>query len=79
MQKFSDVSRELEKRGKTNDIKRLAESRDGQKLGQMVDRKQLEKAAASGDSEAIKNILSSILSTEEGRRLAENVRRMMEK
>ena len=79
MQKFSDVSRELEKRGKTNDIKRLAESRDGQKLGQMVDRKQLEKAAASGDSEAIKNIPSSILSTEEGRRLAENVRRMMEK
>ena len=79
MQKFSDVSRELEKRGKTNDIKRLAESRDGQKLGQMVDRNQLEKAAASGDSEAIKNILSSILSTEEGRRLAENVRRMMEK
>lgn len=79
MQKFSDVSRELEKRGKTNDIKRLAESADGQKLGQMVDSKQIERAAASGDSEAIRNILSSVLSTEEGRRLAENVRRMMEK
>lgn len=79
MQKFSDVSRELEKRGKTNDIKRLAESADGQKLGQMVDSKQIERAAASGDSEAIRNILSSVLSTEEGRRIAENVRRMMEK
>lgn len=79
MQKFSDVSRELEKRGKTNDIKRLAESSDGQKLGQMIDPKQLEKAASSGDSEAIKNILGTVLSTEEGRRLAENVRRMMEK
>lgn len=79
MQNFSDVSRELEKRGKISEVKRLAESAEGQKISGMIDRKRLEKAAVAGDGEALKNILSSVLSTEEGRKLAENVRKMMEK
>lgn len=79
MQNFSDVSRELEKRGKISEVKRLAESAEGQKISGMIDQKRLEKAAVSGDGEALKNILSSVLSTEEGRKLAENVRKMMEK
>lgn len=79
MQNFSDVSRELEKRGKISEVKRLAESAEGQKISGMIDAKSLEKAAVSGDGEALKNILSSVLSTEEGRKLAENVRKMMEK
>lgn len=79
MQNISDVSRELEKRGKISEVKRLAESAEGQKISGMIDRKRLEKAAVAGDGEALKNILSSVLSTEEGRKLAENVRKMMEK
>lgn len=79
MQNFSDVSRELEKRGKISEVKRLAESAEGQKISGMIDRKRLEKAAVAGDGETLKNILSSVLSTEEGRKLAENVRKMMEK
>ena len=49
---FENVGRELERRGKAGDIKKLAESPDGQRVGRMVDAKALETAAKSGDSEA---------------------------
>ncbi len=75
---FENVGRELERRGKAGDIKKLAESPDGQRVGRMVDAKALETAAKSGDSEALRSILSSVLNTAEGQRLAENVRRLMQ-
>lgn len=79
MQNISDLGRELEKRGKADDIKRLAQSPDGEKLKNLIGEAEIEKAVSSGDAAALKKILGSVLSTEEGRRLAENVRRMMEK
>lgn len=78
MQNFENIGRELSRRGKTDDIKLMAQSADGQKIGQMVDAKALEQAAKSGDSAAMRSILSSILSTEEGKRLAENVKRLIQ-
>lgn len=78
MQNFEQLGRELDKRGKTDSIRRLAESPDGAKLAGMVDASAIEKAARSGDSEAIKAMLSKVLSTQEGKRLAENVRKMMQ-
>ena len=78
MQNFEQIGRELERRGKTEQLKQLAESGDGQKLGRMIDADGLERAAKSGDSAAIREMLSRVLSTEEGKRLAENVRKMME-
>lgn len=78
MQNFEQLGRELEKRGKTESIRKLAESSDGAKLAGMVDASALENAARSGDSEAIRLMLSKVLSTQEGKRLAENVRRLMQ-
>lgn len=78
MQNFEQIGRELERRGKTEAIKKLAESGDGQKLSRMIDQQAIERAAKSGDSAALHNILSQVLGTEEGRRLAENVRKMMQ-
>ena len=78
MKNFENVGRELERRGKTEGIKKLAESADGQRLGRMIDAKALESAARSGDSQALRDILGSVLSTDEGKRLAENVRRLMQ-
>lgn len=78
MQNFEQLGRELERRGKTEDIKRLAESEDGLKLAQMIDPQRMEDAARAGDGEALRALLSQVLSTGEGRRLAENVRKMME-
>lgn len=78
MQNFEQLGKELERRGKADDIKRLAESEDGLKLAGMINSQQVETAARSGDTEALKAILSSVLQTQEGKRLAENVRKMMQ-
>ena len=78
MQNFESIGRELERRGKTEDIKKIAESADGQRLSRMIDPKAIENAAKSGDSEALKSILGSVLNTAEGQRLAESVRRLMQ-
>ena len=76
---FEDVGQELRRRGRGDDIKKLAESEDGQKLRGMIDAEKLRQAAGNGDSKALQEMLSAVLSTEEGRRLAENVRKMLGK
>lgn len=78
MQNFESIGRELQRRGKTEGIKHFAESEDGKKLGRMIDAKAIENAARSGNSDALRSILGSVLGTEEGKRLAESVRRLMQ-
>lgn len=78
MKSFEELGRELERRGKTEDIKRIAESEDGQRLGRLVDAGDVERAAKAGDSAALREMLRRVLDTDEGRRLAENVRKMMQ-
>ena len=77
MKDLENISRELMRRGKAEDMKRLAESEDGKKLSRMVDSAALERAARSGDSAAMREILSKVLESDEGRRLAASVRKMM--
>ena len=78
MQNFEQLGKELERRGKTEEMKRLADSEEGKRLAGMIDPSRIEQAARSGDTEALRRMLSTVLSTREGRRLAENVRKMME-
>lgn len=78
MQNFESIGRELERRGKTDTLKSIAESPDGQKLSRMLDSQAVEKAARSGDMNALRSMLTQVLSTDEGKRLAENVRKMMQ-
>lgn len=78
MQNFEQLGKELERRGKAGDIKKLAESEDGIKLAGMIDSAKVEQAARNGDADALRAMLSQVLSTQEGKRLAENVRKMME-
>ena len=78
MQNFEQLGRELERRGKTDDLRALAQSPDGQKLGRRIDPDAIERAAKSGDGAALQSILKDVLGTDEGRRLAESVRKMME-
>ena len=79
MQNFEQLGKELERRGKTDEMKRLAQSEDGKRLAGMIDPSRIEQAARSGDAEELRRMLSTVLSTQEGQRLAESVRRMMEK
>ena len=78
MQNFEQLGKELERRGKAEDIKKLAESADGMRLAGMIDPQKIELAARSGDADTLKALLHSVLQTQEGKRLAENVRKMME-
>ena len=77
MQNFEQLGRELERRGKTKELQALAESEDGARLAAMLDTDSLQRAAKSGDGEALRKMLSSVLCTDEGKRLAENIRKMM--
>lgn len=79
MQNFELLGKELERRGKTEAVKKLAESPEGKSLAAMIDPQAVEQAARSGDADALRQLLSTVLSTREGQRLAENVRKMMEK
>ena len=77
MQNFEQLGRELERRGKTQELRALAESEDGTRLAAMLDSDRLERAAKSGDSEALRRMLGDVLCTEEGKRLAEGIRKLM--
>ena len=78
MKDFERIGKELERRGKTDSIKSIAESEDGQRISRMIDTEAVERAARSGDAAAMKNILGQVLGTAEGKRLAESIRRMMQ-
>ena len=45
----------------------------------MLDGEKLQKAAQSGDAASLRAMLGTVLSTEEGRRLAANIKKLMEK
>ena len=74
---FEDMGKELARQGKTEELKKLAESEDGQKISRLVDGEKLQQAARSGDSKALHDMLSAVLNTDEGKRLAESVRKML--
>ena len=78
MRNYEEIGRELERRGKAGEIKRIAQSADGQRLSQMIDPTEIEQAAKNGDSAALQSMLSRVLSTDEGKRLAESVKKMMQ-
>ena len=78
MQNLENISRELQRSGKAQDLRTLAESEDGQKLSRMLDGKTVEQAAKSGDQAALRSMLSQVLSTQEGRRLAERIQKLMQ-
>ena len=79
MQDLEKLAQELRSKGKTEDLRALASSEDGRRLGAMIDGDAARRALQSGDSAALQQILRGVLSTAEGRRLAEKVRSMMEK
>ena len=71
---FSQLKRELEQK---KALRAAAESAAGQKLMQSVDAGAVKRAAKSGDTAALKSILTQVLSTPEGRELAEKVQKAM--
>ncbi|MBR0040735.1 MAG: hypothetical protein IJP64_05090 [Oscillospiraceae bacterium] len=73
------LARELDRDGKGTALRQLGASPEGKKLEGMIDGAALQKAFACGDAAALKKMLGELLSTPEGRALAENVGRIMER
>ena len=63
--------------GKADKLRELADSEDCRALGAMLDAATVAKAIASGDSSAIGGILRQVLSTEEGKRVAQKINEAM--
>ncbi len=77
MQNFEQLGRELERRGKKRELEALAASEDSRRLAAMLDTAGIKEAARAGDQDRLRAMLGTVLSTEEGRRLAEGIRSMM--
>ncbi len=72
------VNAEIEKSGKKDRLKSLADSAEGRAVSRMLDPAAVEKAAKSGDTAALQSILSDVLNTDEGKRLAERLKKAMQ-
>lgn len=78
MKDLEKLGAELNKSGKGEKLKSIADSAEGKAISRMVDSARVEQAAKSGDTAALRDILSQVLSTDEGRRLAEKLKKAME-
>lgn len=78
MKELERLGEELKKSGRSDRLRELARSDEGMAIGRMVDASEVERAAKTGDTEALRGILGQILSTDEGRRLAEKLKKAME-
>lgn len=70
---FEKIGKELQKSGKAERLKAVADSEDGRRLSAMLDAQAVERAARSGDAETLKGILKQVLGTDEGKRLAQQI------
>ena len=73
MKYFEEMERKLAQSGKTDAVRAIAESKDGQQLLKKLDTNRVERAMQSGDGEALRSILMDVLKTSEGRRIAKQL------
>ena len=78
MKDLEKLGAERSKSGKGEKLKSIADSAEGRAISRMVDSARVEQAAKSGDTAALRDILSQVLSTDEGKRLAEKLKKAME-
>lgn len=79
MRDLENIGKQLQKSGKANELRSLAESPEGKRISEMLDAKTVEQAAKSGDTAALQEILRKVLSTDDGKALARKLGAMMEK
>lgn len=78
MNDIEKLSDRLRSSGKEEQLRRIADSPDGRAVGELLDADAVSRAARDGDMAALGNILRGVLSTEEGRRLADTLQKAMQ-
>ena len=70
MRDVESFGRELMQGKTAEQLRSLMNSAEGQRLGQVISAEEAERAAKSGDASQMRAVLSKVLNTDEGRRLA---------
>ena len=78
MQDWESLNKELERSGRADELKKLSASADARRLAGQLDADAVRRAAQRGDTESLKSLLGGALATEEGRRLAHQLRQLLE-
>ena len=79
MKNFEEMERKLAQSGKTDAVRAIAASKDGQQLLRKLDTDRVERAVQAGDGDALRSILMDVLKTSEGRRIAKQLNDTMNK
>ena len=78
MQDWGSLNKELERSGRADELKKLSASADARRLVGQLDADAVRRAAQRGDTEALKSLLGGALATEEGKRLARQLKQLLE-
>lgn len=79
MASLESLEKEIRSSAAKEHLKAAAASPEGQKVLKNLDAAEVEKAAKTGDMQKLREILNGVLSTPEGRSLAEKIRKSLGK
>ena len=78
MKDLDALKNQLARDGRLQRLQEIADSTDGQKLAGAPAAQKIEQAARAGDTETLRQILTQVLSTDTGQRLAGKVKDAMQ-
>ena len=78
MKDLDALKQELARDGRLKRLQAIADSTDGQRFADALDAQKIEQAARTGDTELLRRILTQVLSTDAGQRLAGKVKDAMQ-
>ena len=78
MKDLDALKQELARDERLKRLQAIADSTDGQRFADALDAQKIEQAARTGDTELLRQILTQVLSTDAGQRLAGKVKDAMQ-
>lgn len=78
MKDLDALKQELARDGRLKRLQAIADSTDGQRFADALDAQKIEQAARTGDTELLRQVLTQVLSTDAGQRLAGKVKDAMQ-
>ena len=78
MNNFSELEKQLRGSPNAERLMKAADCAEGRRLAQSLDQAAVERAAKSGDSAALQSILAQVMSTPDGRALAQKIQKVMQ-
>ncbi|MGE4353002.1 MAG: hypothetical protein AB7D36_02820 [Oscillospiraceae bacterium] len=79
MNDFDSIQKMLQKTGKTSELMGFMSSEEGKRVEKLVDKSALEQAMQKGDIKSMERMLRQVLSTGEGKALADKISEIMTK